>query len=185
MRNLHGTGLLSRNKRRFGRRNTAREYYLDQYEDAQRRALYRERFRELFNYAVVPFYWDTLEPIAGEPRFLEDAPFVSRRPPIDTIMRFCNENGIRAKGHCLVYNAFQPRWISEDNETLKRQIAKRIAEIAKRYGDIILMHDLYQNTYEATVIILARLYEMGYEVVTVSELLGDDLQPGRTYVERD
>ena len=52
-------------------------------------------------------------------------------------------------------------------------------------GDIILMHDLYQNTYEATVIILARLYEMGYEVVTVSELLGDDLQPGRKYVERD
>ena len=48
-------------------------------------------------------------------------------------------------------------------------------------GDIILMHDIYNNTYEATVILLARLNEMGFNVVTVSELLGDDLQPGTKY----
>ena len=48
-------------------------------------------------------------------------------------------------------------------------------------GDIILMHDIYNNTYEATVILLARLNEMGFNVVTVSELLGDDLQPGTLY----
>ena len=48
-------------------------------------------------------------------------------------------------------------------------------------GDIILMHDIYNNTYKATVILLARLNEMGYNVVTVSELLGDDLQPGTLY----
>jgi peptidoglycan/xylan/chitin deacetylase (PgdA/CDA1 family) len=48
-------------------------------------------------------------------------------------------------------------------------------------GDIILMHDIYNNTYEATVIILQRLNEMGFNVVTVSELLGDNLQPGVLY----
>ena len=48
-------------------------------------------------------------------------------------------------------------------------------------GDIILMHDIYNNTYEATVIILQRLYEMGFNVVTVSELLGDNLQAGVLY----
>ena len=48
-------------------------------------------------------------------------------------------------------------------------------------GDIILMHDIYNNTYEATVIILARLYEMGFNVVTVSELLGDEWCPGVRY----
>ncbi len=48
-------------------------------------------------------------------------------------------------------------------------------------GDIILMHDIYNNTYEATVIILARLHEMGFNVVTVSELLGPDLCPGTRY----
>ncbi len=50
-------------------------------------------------------------------------------------------------------------------------------------GDIILMHDIYESTADATVKILAALYEMGYEVVTVSELLGDTMQPGRIYTE--
>lgn len=45
-------------------------------------------------------------------------------------------------------------------------------------GSIILMHDIYASTYDATVIILERLYADGYEVVTVSELLGDELMSG-------
>ncbi len=48
-------------------------------------------------------------------------------------------------------------------------------------GDIILMHDIYESTYDATVVLLARLYEMGYNVVSVSELLGDDLAAGQKY----
>ena len=48
-------------------------------------------------------------------------------------------------------------------------------------GDIILMHDIHANTYEATKIILKQLYDEGYEVVTVSELLGDSLKPGAKY----
>jgi len=40
-------------------------------------------------------------------------------------------------------------------------------------GDIVLLHDLYESTYDAVVVLLARLHEEGYEVVTVSELLDD------------
>jgi peptidoglycan/xylan/chitin deacetylase (PgdA/CDA1 family) len=40
-------------------------------------------------------------------------------------------------------------------------------------GSIILMHDIYQSTVDAVVKILERLDAEGYEVVTVSELLGD------------
>ena len=47
-------------------------------------------------------------------------------------------------------------------------------------GSIILMHDIYLSTSHATAIILERLYNEGYEVVTVSELLGDP-QPGVKY----
>ena len=129
-------------------------FYLDQFEDEERRALYRERFKEIFNYAVVPFFWDTLEPEKGKPRFSKDSSFISRRPPIDTIMEYCKENGIRAKGHCLVYNSFQPKWISDDNECLKRQIAKRIREIAEKYENSIFDFDVinemitvYKNAY--------------------------------------
>lgn len=49
------------------------------------------------------------------------------------------------------------------------------------HGDIILLHDIYESTYDATVLLLKRLYEEGYEVVSVSELLGDSLAPGKIY----
>ena len=48
-------------------------------------------------------------------------------------------------------------------------------------GDIILMHDIYQNTAEAVEILLPKLKERGYEFVTVSELLGEHLAPGIRY----
>ena len=48
-------------------------------------------------------------------------------------------------------------------------------------GDIILLHDIYLSTYDATVVILQQLYEQGYDVVSVSELLGDQLEPGQKY----
>ena len=48
-------------------------------------------------------------------------------------------------------------------------------------GDIILMHDIYENTYEAAKIIIERLHAEGYQLVTVSELLGNDLRAGTKY----
>ncbi len=48
-------------------------------------------------------------------------------------------------------------------------------------GSIILMHDIYQSTYDAAVIILERLNEQGYGVVTVSELLGKNMSAGKKY----
>jgi peptidoglycan/xylan/chitin deacetylase (PgdA/CDA1 family) len=48
-------------------------------------------------------------------------------------------------------------------------------------GDIILMHDIYENTYEATKIILKRLHDEGYDVVSVSELLGARAKAGTKY----
>ena len=55
-----------------------------------------------------------------------------------------------------------------DTETIEKIVDNALKNVED--GDIILMHDIYNNTYEATVIILQRLYEMGFNVVTVSEL---------------
>lgn len=52
-------------------------------------------------------------------------------------------------------------------------------------GSIILMHDIYQSTYDAAVIILQRLNEMGYDVVTVSELFDGELEAGQIYYENE
>ena len=51
-------------------------------------------------------------------------------------------------------------------------------------GDIILMHDIHESTYDATVVLLERLHAEGYEVVTVSELMGTLISPGNKYFGR-
>lgn len=49
-------------------------------------------------------------------------------------------------------------------------------------GKIILMHEIYKNSYEAFCIIIDKLYEQGYEVVSVSELIGkNNIKPGTKY----
>ncbi len=49
-------------------------------------------------------------------------------------------------------------------------------------GKIILMHEIYKNSYEAFCIIIDKLYAQGYEVVTVSDLIGkDNLKPGTKF----
>ena len=68
-----------------------------------------------------------------------------------------------------------------DAESINKIVENALKNV--KDGDIILMHDIYNNTYEATVIILQRLNEMGFNVVTVSELLGDNLQSGVLYTQ--
>lgn len=130
-------------------------FHLDQFPDEERRASYRELFKNLFNYAVIPFYWDTLEPEEGKPRFDKDAPVLYRRPAIDTIMEFCEENGIETKGHCLAYNSFQPDWLPERNRDIKIKLENRVRAIADRYGNRIPDFDvinemvtIYKNCYK-------------------------------------
>ncbi len=77
------------------------------------------------------------------------------------------------------------RYKSRSDEATTKTNINTIVENALRNvedGDIILMHELYLNSYEATCIILERLSEMGFEFVTVSELIGaDNLKAGKTY----
>ncbi len=151
LKNAHVKIRQTRHEFRFG----CAAFYLDQYEDIDSNRQFRKKFCELFNYAIVPLYWDALEPHKGELRFDKNSSPIKRRPPVDTIMEFCEENHIRAKGHCLVYNSFQPNWISDDNEIIKRQITKRIREISQRYEDRIFDFDvinemltIYKNAYQ-------------------------------------
>lgn len=50
-------------------------------------------------------------------------------------------------------------------------------------GSIVLMHDIYESTFDAVKLLLERLDAEGYEVVTVSELLGKP-KPGVKYSSR-
>jgi len=78
------------------------------------------------------------------------------------------------------------KYIAEDGEQEK---AAKVETIVKNVmskvqdGSIILMHDIYESTYDAVKVIIPLLRAEGYEIVTVSELLGDTL-PGTKYPQR-
>ena len=132
-------------------------FLLDQFSDDKRNQLYREKFADIFNYAVMPLYWDTLEPEQGKPRFDADSPNIYRRPALDKVHAYCLENHIGIKGHCLMYNGFNPKWVPRDWRTFKKFVSKRSQEIAERYGDDMIdldvineMYTVYRNTYGET-----------------------------------
>lgn len=50
-----------------------------------------------------------------------------------------------------------------------------------RDGSIILMHEIYNNSYDAFCLAIDELSKEGYVFVTVSELIGDELRPGHKY----
>lgn len=70
-----------------------------------------------------------------------------------------------------------------DEATAEANINTIVENVMKsvKDGSIVLMHEIYENSYQAFCILIDRLYEEGYEVVSVSKLLGDSLQPGQKY----
>ncbi len=73
------------------------------------------------------------------------------------------------------------KYKSEENaeENIDRIVENVMSQVHE--GGIILMHDIYGNTLEAAKIILQRLHEEGYNVVSVSELFGGSLKAGTLY----
>lgn len=119
---------------RFG----ANLFLLDEFETEEKNAEYRRKFPEIFNLGTVPFYWNTLEPEEGHPRFSADSPRIYRRPATDLCVDFCEEKGIEPKCHCLDYDLFRPGWL--DNCTVERHkqaLETRFRLIAERYADRI------------------------------------------------
>ncbi len=119
---------------RFG----ANLFMLDELETSEKNQAYKQYFTGLFNMATLPFYWDSLEPEKGHPRFAKDSPRVYRRPAPDLCIEFCEKHGIEPREHALAYEQFFPKWLyGADTETTKAALETRYAEIAARYADKI------------------------------------------------
>lgn len=123
---------LKNHKFRFG----CNMFMLDEIPDGpQKNELYKEKFKDLFNMATLPFYWDATEPEEGKTRYTKDAPKIYRRPPIDLCMEFCEKNRIEPREHALCYEHFFPKWLSGRSDSeVKAQIEKRMQEISSRYA---------------------------------------------------
>lgn len=56
-------------------------------------------------------------------------------------------------------------WRSKNAKTIVDKVVNEVED-----GSIILMHDLYASSADAAIILISKLREMGYQLVTVSEL---------------
>ena len=122
-------------------------FMLDEFEKADDNSKFRKLFKEYFNLATVPFYWDTLEPEQNKPRYAIDSPKVYRRPAPDLCLQYCEENGIDTKLHCLVYDKFTPNWLPKDNMTeMERFYEKRFKEISDRYSGKMVEFEVINET---------------------------------------
>ncbi|MDZ4199807.1 MAG: endo-1,4-beta-xylanase [Kiritimatiellia bacterium] len=117
-------------------------FMVEQFTEKEKNAAYEERFRNLFNLAVVPFYWSDLEPEEGHLRFDRDASPIYRRPPPDLVLDFCERNHLTPKGHPLLWHLFRPGWLSQDPQIMKERIHRHFREISERYASRIKIWDV-------------------------------------------
>lgn len=113
-------------------------FMLDEIEDKEKNESYKNSFSDLFNLATLPFYWYSLEPKEGKPRYAKDSEKYYRRPSPDLCLEFCEKHGITPKAHCLLYDIFEPSWLKKDDIfEVRRQYERHFAEISERYRDRI------------------------------------------------
>ena len=122
-------------------------FMLGSFEKPEKEIQYKEAFANLFNQAVVPFYWSDFEPQEGHLRMRKDSEFIYRRPAPDTCLEFCSEYGIEPKGHCLTWNNFVPKWLeSYSPEERKNILERRFKEIADEYASKIPSFDIVNES---------------------------------------
>lgn len=117
-------------------------FMLGGFSTAELNQRHEERFREVFNLGIVPFFWSDLEPEQGKLRFTKDSPPIYRRPPPDLCVEFCQQHGLTPKGHILVWHQYLPKWLPNNRDEVKRLMIKRLEQIAARYGREIKYWDV-------------------------------------------
>ncbi|MBQ1244583.1 MAG: polysaccharide deacetylase family protein [Clostridia bacterium] len=105
------------------------------------------------------------------------------RPPGGAIT---GERIANSKYPVILWSVDSEDWRHKAMET-SEQAAKNVQIIVDNVlssvkdGDILLMHEIYENSYKAFCVIIDTLYREGYRFVTVSELLGESIQSGVKY----
>ncbi|MBQ7789190.1 MAG: endo-1,4-beta-xylanase [Clostridia bacterium] len=113
-------------------------FLLDELETDEKNKLYRERFKNIFNMATLPFYWYSIEPEKGVTRYEKNSPKYYRRPAIDLCIEFCEENKIEPREHALAYEHLFPAWLKDASvDEVKEALEVRYKETAQRYANKI------------------------------------------------
>ena len=96
---------------------------------------YNQLFKQLFNFATVPFYWRSFEP----------QPNLKQYDRVDRMVNWLRRWGITPKGHPLVYfhRAGVPDWLEGKSYSQVQQLIYRsVSEITAHYGERIPYYDI-------------------------------------------
>lgn len=93
---------------------------------------YRDQFAALLNYATLPFYWWSYEPEKGIPQHAHAL----------EVAKWCKEHGIKTKGHPLVWNHDDPKWLPDDLYEIRRLQMARISDCVMHFKDVIDIWDV-------------------------------------------
>lgn len=111
-------------------------YSFDSFGPPSYNQLYRTYFKNLFNMAVLPFYWKPYENPQG---------VFPTESSINNTIQWCFQNNITMKGHPLAWSrpSGVPDWLPLENPALVRQLLEdRITQIISKYGDNITYWDV-------------------------------------------
>ena len=139
-------------------------FMFDHFANAEDNDLYKERFRDLFNYATTGFYWIAYEPERGKPDYAYT----------DKVVDWCARNGIRVKGHPLLwgYPAGIPPWSQgQPPEDVQRQ---RVSDIVSRYAGKIDTWEVVNEPSHQTSITIDEPYRWARQANPGAQLIVND-----------
>lgn len=108
---------------------------------------YRDAVSNIFNFITTTFCWGVMETKPGKFRFAENSEKIYRRPPSDLILKFANENNMKAKGQPLFCGRWIPDWVPQDINVLKEKWINYVKEVAKRYNGKYYLFDVVNESY--------------------------------------
>ena len=126
-------------------------FLFGQLDSPEKNQRYKDAFGDLFNAATIAFYWKTLEPEKGKPRYAADSPYEYRRPATDPVVDFCEAKGIRMKGHAIIYGIRSwghPTWMPTDRKEMEKEFERHIKELADRYKGRVQNWDVVNECYD-------------------------------------
>ena len=73
--------------------------------------------------------------VEGKPRYDKNSVKVYRRPAPELCMEYCEENGLYAKLHCLVYESWVPDWVKNlPLGDVNKKYEERFRRISERFS---------------------------------------------------
>ena len=104
--------------------------------------LYLDQFSALLNYATLPFYWGSYEPIPGQPH----------APRLEQMAGTARAAGIELKGHPLIWHLVPCKWWPSDLAEFERLAEARVRREVGHFAGLIDRWDVVNEAVVAPAV---------------------------------